>query len=582
MNASPKRRITERIEIPVLSLFFGLTFFFFTVTEVYFINPFEFNLDTPHALLPALLIALTASAAACLLLFLLRKIHADLGRAGMLALFGITLAGYIQNLLYNERLGTIDGHLFDKWIPQSYKNINWTVMILIAVLPLFCFLLTLQKKDSVIGKLIRSAKPLVFISGTILLMQTAGCLSSLPNLRQESRKDNLGSYLSFAPARDLSAEQNIVVFIFDLMDCAYMDDVLANYPEVSEMLDGFTYYRNNISNYLFTYPSVPTMLSGCPYNGVEQHFDHFNRIWHSESNIIRRLHQNGFRNYLIPDDYTTYGTVDRLDGITDNIVHSEEAPHYRYFGEGGIFNTELHLALLKTLPYHLKQAHAKGAVFENFLLYDANMPDKSSPFAAVERDIAYHDYLFDTGLTADSPQKTFTFIHLNCAHDPDERIAALNPSYKTRPEQPEYETARGDFTTVERYIQELKRLGIYDCTTFIILGDHGRYPSELNLSDVGELESYITTALLIKPANAVHAPLRTDNSCEMCNGYFSASIMEYAGLDHAEYGMSFEDIIRDHPQTERTLYLDFDKMPYYTVTGDPYDFANNWTFHPQE
>lgn len=582
MDASTRRGKPERIEIPVLSLFFGLTFFLFPITEVYLINPFEFNLDTPHALIPALLIALTASAAVCLLLMLLKKIHPYLGKAGILAVFGITLAGYIQNLFWNEKLGTIDGHLFDKWITQSYRNINWTVMVVIAVTPVMCFLLSLQKKDSRPAKLIRSTKPLLFICMTIILMQTAGCISYLPNLRQENRKDSYGSYLSFAPARDLSKEQNIVVFIFDRMDCQYMDQVLNAYPEVGEILDGFTYYRNNISNYLFTYPSVPTMLTGCPYNGLEQHFDHFNRIWHSDSNIVRKLHENGFRNYLIPDDYTTYATVDRLEGITDNITKSEETPHYRWLGEGGIFRTELHLALLKTLPYNLKQPHSTGADFDSFLIYDKAMPDKSTPFASAERDLAYRDYLFSNGLTSDSPQKTFTFIHLNCAHDPDARLAAMYPGYEPEPVDSEYTTVRGEFTVIEKYMDELKRLGIYDCTTFLILGDHGRYPGELNPTDPGELDTCITTALLIKPANAPHAPLQTDNTAEMCNGYFSASVMEYAGLPHSDYGLSFDDVIRDHPQTERALYLDFDKQPYYTIRGDAYDFAGNWTFHPQE
>lgn len=582
MADKAKRPFTARMIIPAVSLFFGLTIFFFTVTEVYLINPFEFNLDTPHALIPALLIALAASAVSFLLLILLNKLHPDAGKAGTLAVFGITLGGYIQNLLYNKKLGTIDGHVFDKWITLTYKNINWTVIVLIALTPLLVFVFTMKKPDSAAGKIIRSSKLITGISGTILLMQTVGCLSYVPNLMQESRKDNLGSYLSFAPARELSRESNTVVFLTDRMDCEYMDKMLELYPEVNDMLDGFTYYRNNISNFLFTYPSVPTMLTGVPYLGVEEHFDHFNRIWHAEDNALRRLHENGIRNYLILDDYTTYGTIDRLAGIADNIVKAEEAPHYRYFGEGGIFYTEWHLALLKSLPYLFKDGHQEGGHFDNFLKYDAAMPDYSTPFASVERDLAYHDYVFDTGLTADSPQKTFSFIHLDCAHDAEERLAKLYPDLKSDAYKMEYHSARGDFTTIERYMDELKRLGIYDCTTIIILGDHGRFPDEQDPTDPGELERAITTTLLIKPANAPHQPLQTDNECEMCNSYFTASILEYAGLDHSAYGLSFEDVIRERPHTERCLYLDFDMMPYYTINGDAQDFPDSWTYHPQK
>ena len=79
----------------------------------------------------------------------------------------------------------------------------------------------------------------------------------------------------------------------------------------------------------------------------------------------------------------------------------------------------------------------------------------------------------------------------------------------------------------------MKFLGIYDNSTIIILGDHGRAPVELEVDNKPGLTSAITTALLVKPKNAPAENLKIDRDNELSNDFFAASVLEYAVLTTA-------------------------------------------------
>ena len=63
---------------------------------------------------------------------------------------------------------------------------------------------------------------------------------------------------------NLSKKNNIVVFMSDTFEGAYMDQVLANHPEFKEKLKDFTYFDNATSASFYTYSSMPTLLTGIP------------------------------------------------------------------------------------------------------------------------------------------------------------------------------------------------------------------------------------------------------------------------------------------------------------------------------
>ena len=148
-------------------------------------------------------------------------------------------------------------------------------------------------------------------------------------------------------------------------------------------------------------------------------------------------------------------------------------------------------------------------------------------------------------------------------------------------------TTRGDFEILFYYFDQLKKLGIYDNTTIIVLGDHGRAPDEVEREGKEGLDSPIVTALLVKPANAESGKLKLDDKAELSLDFFPASVIEYAGIDHKDFGTSFNDVIEGGLHPDRWLQTyewgGYGKVIYktlYKITGDARDFAN-WEPQPE-
>ena len=75
--------------------------------------------------------------------------------------------------------------------------------------------------------------------------------------------------------------------------------------------------------------------------------------------------------------------------------------------------------------------------------------------------------------------------------------------------------------------------------------------------------------------------MKTDSETQLSNALFPASIMEYCGLDHSEYGVSYEDVIVRGASPERIINIynnqgsNVSPKPVcrYRVTGDAHDFG---------
>ena len=134
-----------------------------------------------------------------------------------------------------------------------------------------------------------------------------------------------------------------------------------------------------------------------------------------------------------------------------------------------------------------------------------------------------------------------------------------------------------------KFINESKNLGVYDNTTFIILGDHGCSPGEKRNGHMTMVRPNVN-GLLIKPAGGEHGILKYDDSSEMSNDMLSASILEYAGLSHSDYGISYRDAEESGEMIPRVFSADIwggviPKDPRndetYIIKGNARDF-NNW------
>ncbi len=580
-NKKKKKHFTKKRELitAAVSAALGFTGCFFVPGDTFLANQHEFTVCAPRILLPLLAAAVGATLAIFVFLNLVLALNVKLWKICTCLFSGVLLAGYSQIMFMNGRMVQITGDS----APYTEKSTaNIVNLVIYAAIMLVPFLLLAVTGDLRSGKRKRFLMKLIgFVSAALFIMQSAGIASRLVKTGIQKKDDSqLESYLSMADTLDLSEDGNVIVFLTDRLDASWLEKVLGDYPELYDELDGFTYYSNNVACYTNTFPSVARMLTSREYAN-EEWADYLSKCWAGDT-MPRRLHENGYRVNLMLDNLTTYMDFAEISDQCDNIHKSPENVDYNYFGPNGILKTMAKISLGRLSPY-LAKNHFLWALksdFSNkFYIIERNDPACLEGSIGKESDIKFYEYLKNNGITVNSGKKTFSFIHLNFSHDSNEPIAQLYSGYTAPVDK--YKTTRGGFELLDMYFQGMKDAGVYDSSTIIIIGDHGRPPAEIELDGKRDLDGAVRTAALVKRAGAERGRLRTDADAELSNAYFAATVLDYAGVDRNGFGPSFDDVIAMDKAPERFLKVycwhgigNIEDVVRYEITGDSSDFGN--------
>lgn len=588
VKKSEKKGLTARfnkknvLTMLLISLAASFTLFFFAPLDVFIGNQKDFIVGFGRVLPPMLIVSLISFAALAALQAVMLLISEKLYIIVSRLIFGFLLAGYVQMLFLNGKMTSFTGDAYRYNDHKATVILNAALYIALIVLPLILSIFAMKNPQNKVLNF-SGGKIVPYLSALFFTMQLVGTGTSMITTDFSKYKKNYTSYLSYEPAMSLSKEENIIVFLVDRMDGDWMDQAVARYPELNDKLEGFTYYRNNISHNTQTFPSVPQMLTNSMYKGTEW-ADYVSKAWNGDT-VPKNLKENGYNVNLLIDNLTTYSSVAQLKDQCDNIRQCEDNNiEFNYTGKNGIIQSLTKISLAKLSPYALKSVYTVGMganLSSDFIKYKVVMDDRMPMATDVESDLRYNDYIRSHPLNADSEKKVFNYTHLNGAHNRSARLVGLFDKTGTEPIE-RVETLRGDLEIVFYYMEEMKKLGVYDNSTIIILGDHGRPPDEIEAANKKYLESPIITSLLVKPKNAERVPLQTDSKSELTNDFFPASILEYAGIDHEKFGYSYNDVITQELHPTRYLQT-YDFMGYgllepktlYKITGDARDF-DNW------
>ena len=580
--------MTLRSVIAAAVLSFALSFAIFVLSPLYVIgdNQELFPMPAGEILLPVMLAGLANAVLLGGVLLLLRKFLPRVYSVISRLLAGLLIAFFLQAVFFNPDSTVMTGYRTSYSELKAATIAGTLAYLVIVLLPLILHIIAVKKPlKKRLGIADRNA--VLYISAAALAVQLGW--AGIKALRTDLSKydERYYGYLSYSQAMSLSDKGNIVVFLSDRLDGDYMDAMLEKYPELNDKFSSFTYYQNNVSHSTNTFPSVAQMLTGEQYDGGEW-YGYMKKAWDGDS-FPEQLKANGYDINLIPDTITTVEMPRMMSGFCDNIGFydsSEAKPNY--FGEYGVIHGTAKLSFARLLPGILKGSAACGLGTypgRQYLIPDEMPEDKIVPKLKPFTDLRYFDYLKAHGLDADHENKTFSFIHLSASHNLSSDLAELYEPVDG--EADVYETTRGDFEILFYYFDEMKRLGVWDNSTVIILGDHGRPPNETDGVFNLKLKSAITTALLIKPAGSGSEPIAFDRYSELSNDYFGASVLEFAGIDHSGCGLSYNDVIENDLHPERYLqsvkFLNYGALKYtarYRITGDARDF-DNWELLPE-
>ena len=598
-NLFNKERMLKRLPYALLAGFTPtFMFFFFGVLEIFAGNYDELSryFAVSDFILPIFLIAFASSVVIAALILFLPK------NAAMIV-FGIctwlALMGYVQ-VLFDALLGT--GSLSnDTGVGQSMLISVINAVLWVATgIAIIAGALLMQKK-SILKKIYLIGLLVIFV------MLAAGCVSQIGKMtggkqtdtekvteavtgadaaetEKTNENDPKDAYLTSIGVDKVSEGKNIVIFVVDRFDVSYYKDATKKDPDIFDGLDGFTYFSDNISLYSRTWPAVPTMITGIDNDFTVSPDEYFAKAY-TESPFLNDLKNNGYRIKLYTQDYYCYRDGTPLVGVADNISYASE---FVISDSGALIGNLFALSAYRYLPNAFKDTiYVSTGTFSNAV--DPLVTDEVSE-EAVSSDTAEEDknnalprYKLDdttvcqqilaNGLSFDSKGNSYILIHLNGCHTPSDMDADCNRlAVEKKDTTAALEQMKGCFKMIYFYLDEMKRLGIYDDATIIITGDHPRARDDKKIPEQPRL-----TALFVKPAGS-RGELAYSKAQVSQENFIPTLVRSSGILSEKDYGRTYFEV----PEGENTVrYHKFElsgtpnKLVVMKVTGEGEDF-DNW------
>lgn len=427
---------------------------------------------------------------------------------------GIGVASWLQGIFGISAFGEMDGHA----IAWNEYRIEFLADGLLWLLCIGICIAICAGRSSKLHRVLEGAD--AFISAMLLLsliLLLAPCLN-------ESKK-NPNGYATEKNLLNLSENGNILVFLVDMTDEDFLEQMLAESPDIVQNLDGFTYYSNMSACYAKTRWSVPYLLSGkCLRKGDPS--EEVNEVCAAERTYWDELQDKGYEFGLYTDNELV---PERMKENANNFVTAD----FKITDKKKFLVTLYRFAACKYAPDMVKPVMwLKGYEFEERKKLESEYSCWTC-YNLTFRDAMERERL---QVTMEKPQ--YKFIHISGSHAPHS-----NDEYGERVAQDTdlITCTKGAFRLIGRYMEQMKELNVFDTSAIIIMADHGDH------------QGYPTSpCFLVKPANAQSA--LTENCAPVSHMDYAATILELVDIGHEVYGKSVFDVHEEETR-ERLYYM---------------------------
>ncbi|MFI3250841.1 MAG: hypothetical protein R3Y07_07755 [Eubacteriales bacterium] len=499
------------------AMLISVTIFLFGPLDFYFANQYEFWFSFPDIIGLFLGLTLISTLVLMGISFLCNAINQYILYLFLALVFGLGFALYMQGNFMVVDYGLLDGTTIDWASYATWGEINRIIWTCLLVLPFL--LLGLSKKWFSIVLTCLS----LYVVGVQSL--TLGVLFLSNDLSKEPQLSNtdLGQF-------ELSQDHNVIIFLMDALDIAYTNEMLELFPEIHTEFKDFTYFDNVLSGYGYTRESLPLILTGISYQNDVTYHD-YREAAYPASEITQTISEMDYHaSYYVLPNYLT----DTVADLSENTMMLEptlqDIPNFlaAYF----------ELIGFRYAPHNQKYTWNTNYDFTPF-------QDLGDGYVAYSyQNIPFYNKLLTTQITAPHTGKLFKFYELDGTHSPLDMNEFLEP---TRSQDTTYPLkARGCYRIVSTYIDQLKELGIYDCTTIVLMADHGQE----------QLKQAPT--VLIKPAYTTQDTLAI-NSAPV--GY------------HADWKDTFVALLEGSPLEEKG---------FFSIDADEPRIRQNYHFQPSD
>ena len=339
---------------------------------------------------------------------------------------------------------------------------------------------------------------------------------------------------------EVSSRDNVIVFVLDTFDTEYLRRAVETDPTCLDAFTGFTWFENSTGSMIPTRYAMSTLLTGRSLAADDASYS-TRKIadWYTQPNLLDDIAAQGYAVDLYATDiYDAIGALEAKAGNIKPLACEIDRP--------AALAMLVECALYRDLPWALKPlCWFYTDEVNNEVLVEH--PDDPSRSVWKMDDAGYYDLLSRQRLTAVEKGEagSFRVIHMAGTHAP---YTIGRDGLRVEGEGGMIEQGLGALHIVEAYLDELKRLGLYDSATIVVTADHGDW----YLAD--EISGPTNPMLLAKPASsgdASRAPLKVS---QVPTGHldFAATILDAVGGDPSTYGgMNMFDV----PDEPRTRYF---------------------------
>ncbi|MBQ3507760.1 MAG: hypothetical protein IJA91_04345, partial [Clostridia bacterium] len=519
----------------LLSLFAPLTLCCFGPFEIYGNNMDEFKFVLWDFWILCGLVALAGAAVLFGLLMLLR------GRAFDVCfglIFGLSFMLFIQGNYLSLGSGALAGDGVGETISMTQNVINLVIWIVVVAACIVAMLLLHKFKE--ILRLAATVAVVALVGMTVISFAVISLTTDVYASEKTGYQGDVSltnEVLTVKNLDTLATDNNIVVFIVDRFDYTYMDKALEECPEVFEDLDGFTHFSDYITLYPRTYPGVPHIVTG-----VENDFSgtrgSYMKDAYSESPYWQALKEQDFDINVYTDDY--YGYVNATH-MRDFVSNTSGNVSYKIIKRAGLSVDMIRISLYRYVPFLVR--HTLGNVstpmYDKYVDYALEDPEYSTDMKGV------YDVLADEEFTFRSAENGISYIHISGCHLPNRYNPDFAPAQSA--EKSDSNVAmKVSFKIISSYIQEMKRMGVYESATILILGDHCNIGSDTILPN----KPHVTT-LLAKPAGVSEGEMK-ESKAQVGAQDVLATVLVAAGSDKAaDFGENIFEIPENVTRSRR-------------------------------
>ena len=473
------------------------------------------------------------------------------------------LCCYVQSFFLNGKMGTLTGE--GDHYSLSTVLVNLLLWVLIAAVIIVGAILLIKFKKE---QLTRSV--VMFLALSLTVMQLTAFVSTVFTSDGMTGSGVQKSYyLSDIGEYEISDGKNTVMFIIDTCDGRYLEQTISEYPDIFDGLDGFVYYPNATSTHSRTYPSMPYLLTGeiCHF---DKPYSEFIDEAYKNNSYIEDIKATGCNIGLYTNDQ--YVANKGMVSIDNSVSNSETRISFI-----GTLKQMGRISLYRNVPYALKSRFRYGgeSVNENVIFIPKSAPQRCITL----NDVVFYNRLVSDGVTASgSYSKAFRLYHMWGAHPGGKFDQNMQPAKQGSTTQ----CIRGNFLIIQDYIEQMKKLGVYEDSTIIITADHG---SSNGSSDKRPLviDFAPTVAMLVKPSGCgMSNEGVTTSTAPVCHADLFSTVIASLDGNYEKYGTPVWNHTEGEQRTRyyynQALYSDEDgeiALREYAVTGDARD-ASNW------